>query len=133
LRVRPLDRPAVFEDAEAGPHEAAARGFAALDGDVRKAEPGDDVSEGFDRHSEVEAGAEEHVASDAAAAIQVVVGHGGTKATTRFFPSATPSARGGRGRRGRPDGRRRSRPLPPSGGGTGGPRRSARVRVWGGL
>jgi hypothetical protein len=77
FRVRPLERPAVLKNPEAGPLEAAARGFADLDRDPGEAEPGHDVGEDLDRHAEVQTGAEEHVAGDAAAAIQVVVGHGG--------------------------------------------------------
>jgi flagellar biosynthesis/type III secretory pathway M-ring protein FliF/YscJ len=77
FRVRPLERPAVLEDTEAGPLEAAARGLADLDRDSGEAEPGDDVGEDLDRHAEVQTGAEEHVSRDAAAAIQVIVSHGG--------------------------------------------------------
>jgi hypothetical protein len=77
FRVRPLERPAVLEDAEPGPLEAAARSLADLDRDPGEAEPGDDVGEDLDRHAEVQTGTEEHVPGDAAAAIQVVVGHGG--------------------------------------------------------
>jgi len=77
FRIRALERFTVLKNPEAGPLEAAARGLARLDRDSGEPEPGDDVGEDLDRQAEVETGAEEHVAGDAAAAIQVVVGHGG--------------------------------------------------------
>ena len=74
--VRSLHGPSVHEDAEAGPHEAAAGGLAALDRDAREAQPGHDVGKYFKRHSEIQTRPEKHVAGDAATAIQVVGRHG---------------------------------------------------------
>ena len=76
LRVRSFQRPALHEDAKAGPRETAAGGLAALDRDSRQAQPGHDVGEHVEGHPQIEAGTEEHVAGDAAAAIQVVARHG---------------------------------------------------------
>lgn len=76
LRVRSLDRPAVLEDAEAGARESAALGLAALDRDPREAEPDHHVRKHLGGHPQIQAGAEEHVPGDAAAAIQVVGRHG---------------------------------------------------------
>ena len=76
LRVRPFDRPAVLENAEAGAREPAALRLAALDRNSREAEPGHHVREHLGGHPQIQAGAEEHVPGDAAAAIQVVGRHG---------------------------------------------------------
>ena len=75
LGVRPFQRPAVEEDAETGPRDAAARRLAPLEGAARAAAPGDGLGEQLERHAEIaeiEAGPEEHVARQAAGTVEVV-------------------------------------------------------------
>jgi len=75
-RIRPLHRPALHQHAKPRPRDAAARRLAAFDRDAREAEPGHGLREYFERHAqiaEIQASPEEHVAGDAAGAVEVVV------------------------------------------------------------
>ena len=76
LRVGPLEGTAVCEHAEAGSGHTAPGGLPALDRNARQAETGHGFGKDFERKPQVQAGPEKHVSGDAAAAIQVVVGHG---------------------------------------------------------
>ncbi len=87
LRVRPLDRFAVEQHAEAGAGEAAAARLARLDRDPGETEPGHRVLEHLERHAEVQAGAEEHVAGEAAASSR-----GGSRTAVRAGSSRRSSA-----------------------------------------
>ena len=77
LRVRSFDGTALHQDAESSSHEAATGGLAAFYRYSWEAQTGHRFREHLERHSQVQAGAEKHVAGDAAAAVQVVDRHGG--------------------------------------------------------
>lgn len=76
FRVGALHGTAFRKHAETGSGHAAPGGFPALDRNAGQAEPGHGFGKDFQGQSQVQAGAQEHVSGDAAAAIQVVVGHG---------------------------------------------------------
>src|SRR5262245_34459736 len=73
LRVGPLHRTAVHEHPEADARKAAAARPAAFDRHSRKTEPCDRLRDHVERHSQVQAGAEEHVSREPARAVEVVV------------------------------------------------------------
>jgi hypothetical protein len=77
LRIRPLHRAAVHQDAEPRPRDAAARRLAAFNRDAREAEPRHGLREHFEGNAEIteiQAGPEEHIAGDPAGAVEVVNG-----------------------------------------------------------
>src|SRR5262249_36163165 len=99
FRVRSLERAAVQEHAEAGAGEAAAPRLARLHSDAWQPEPGDRIRHHVERHAEVEAGAEEHIASDAARAVEMIAGHG-SRSVAYTAHQATMRLSRGAGRRG---------------------------------
>ena len=76
LRVGPLDGTAFRKHAEAGSGHAASGSLPALDGDAGQAEAGHGFGKDFQGKPQVKTGPEKHVSGNAAAAIQMVVGHG---------------------------------------------------------
>ncbi len=92
VRIGTLDEPSMLAHPEPHSCEPSAASGPRLDGDPMQAESRHRLLEHRERHAEVEAGTEKHVAGQAARAVEMVVPHA-AKATTPLSGAAKPSPR----------------------------------------